>query len=102
MLLAICMLYKVNSNSNHCLFGELSSASIRVRYYRAVAAAHPWDFKVSRHETSQFAMYFLPAQVRSWNDPPYTVSVTGTLDRFKGAVNRWLFPRVVFSSAFRG
>ena len=28
---ALWMLYKVNSNSNHCLFGELPSASVRVR-----------------------------------------------------------------------
>ena len=28
---ALCMLYKVNSNSNHLLFSELRSASVRVR-----------------------------------------------------------------------
>ena len=27
---ALCMLYKVNSNSNHCLFGVIPSASVRV------------------------------------------------------------------------
>ena len=27
---ALSMLYKVNSNSNHCLFSELPSASLRV------------------------------------------------------------------------
>ena len=37
-----------------------------------------------------------------WNDLPYTVFDTGTLDGFKGAVNRWLLPSVVFSSVFRG
>ena len=36
------MLYKVNSNPNHCLFSELSSASTRVRH------AHPLEFEVSR------------------------------------------------------
>ena len=35
---------------------------------------------------------FLTAQVRLWNDLPYTVFYTGTLDGFKGAVNRWLLP----------
>ena len=35
-----------------------------------------------------------------WNVLPYTVFDTGTLDGFKGAVNRWLLPRVVFSSVF--
>ena len=28
---ALCMLYMVNSTSNHCLFSELSSASVSVR-----------------------------------------------------------------------
>ena len=27
---------------------------------------------------------------------------TGTLDGFKGAVNRWLLPSIVFSTVFRG
>ena len=56
---ALCMLYKVNSNSNHCLFGELPSASVRVQHTRAAAAAHPLEFKVSRCRTSQFAKCFL-------------------------------------------
>ena len=30
-VVALCMFYKVNSNSNHCLFSELPSASARVR-----------------------------------------------------------------------
>ena len=38
---AQCMLYKVNLNSNHCLFGELPSASVRDRHTRAKAVAHP-------------------------------------------------------------
>ena len=29
---ALCMSYKVNSNSNHCVFSELLSASVRVRH----------------------------------------------------------------------
>ena len=86
------MLYKVNSNSNHCLFSELTSASTRVWHASAAAAVHPLQFKVSSSRTFQFARSFLPAQVRLWNDLPYTVLVTGTLDGFKGAVNRWLFP----------
>ena len=28
----LCMLYKVNSNSNHCLFNKLPSASSKVRH----------------------------------------------------------------------
>ena len=42
----------------------------------------------------------LPTQVRMWNDLPFTVFKTGTLDGFKGAVNR--IPRIVFISFFRG
>ena len=48
------MLYKVNSNSNHCLFSERQTASVRVRHTRAAAAAHPLEFEVSRRRTSQF------------------------------------------------
>ena len=89
---ALCMWYKVKSDSNHCLFSELPSASVRVRYTRAAAAAHLLEFEVSRCRTYQFARCFLPAQTRVWNELPYTVFDTGTLDWFKGAVNRWLLP----------
>ena len=43
------LLYKVNSSSNHCLFIELPSASVRVRHTQAAAAAHPLEFEVSRY-----------------------------------------------------
>ena len=39
-------------NSNHCLFSELPSASVRVRHTRAAVAAHQFEFKVSRCRTS--------------------------------------------------
>ena len=45
----LCMLYKVNSNSNNSLFSELPSASVRVRHTRAVAAVIPLEFEVSRY-----------------------------------------------------
>ena len=77
------MLYKVNSNSNHCLFSELPSASVRVRHTRVAAAAHPLEFEVSRCRTFQFSKCFLPAQTRVWNDLPFTVFDTGTLDGFR-------------------
>ena len=89
---ALCMLYKVNSNSNHCLFSELPSASVSVRNTPAASASHPLQFEVSRRRTSQFAKCFLPAQTRVWNDLQYIVFDTGTLDGFKGAVKRWLLP----------
>ena len=93
------MLYKVSSNSNHWLFSELLSASVRVRHTRAPAAAHPLNFGVSRCRPSQFARCFLRSRlVCGSNDLPNTVFDTGTLDGFKGAVNHWLLPWVVFSS----
>ena len=95
-VVALYLLNKVNSNSNHCLFSELPSASVRVCHTRAAAAANPLEFEVSRCWTSQFARCFLPAETRVWNDLPYTVSDTGTIDGIKGAVNRWLLPWVVF------
>ena len=55
---------------------------------RAAAAAHLLEFEVSRCRTSQFAKCFLPAQARMLNNLPYTVFDTGTLDVFKGAINR--------------
>ena len=61
---ALCMLCKVNLNSDHCLFSELPSSSVRVRYTQAAAAAHPLEFEVSRCRTFQYARYFLPAQTR--------------------------------------
>ena len=51
-----------------------------------------WSFEVSRCRTCQFVRSSLPPQVRMWNDLPYTVFDTGTLDEFTGAVNRWLLP----------
>ena len=55
----LSMLSKVNSNFNHCLFSELPYASTKVRHTRAVIAAHPLEFEVSRCRTSQFARCFL-------------------------------------------
>ena len=96
----LSMLNRVNANSNHCLFSRLPSASSRVRYTRAAAAAHPFEFEVLRCRTSQFEKCFLPVLVRMWDDLPYTVFDTETLDEFKGAVNRWLLSWVAFSSVF--
>ena len=91
------MLYNVNSNFNHCLFSGVPYASTRVSHIRARAAANALKFEVSRYRSSKFARSFLPAQVRMWNDLPYIVFDTGTLYGFKGVVNRWLLPCVVFS-----
>ena len=98
---ALCMLYKVNSNLNHCLFSELPSASLEFDVPRCQAAAHSIEFEVSGCIKSQFEMCFLPAKTSVWNDLPYTMFETGTLDGFKEAVNHWLLPLVYFS-IFRG
>ena len=98
LVAALCMLYKVNSNSNYCLFSDLPSSSVRVQHTRAAAAAHLLEFEVSWLITYQFARCFLPANTRVQNDLPYTVFDTGTFYGLKGAVNRWLLPRVVFFS----
>ena len=86
----LSMLYKVNSNSNDCLFSELPSASTRVRHTRP-AATHSLKFEVSRCRMSKFARCFLPAQVRIRHELPYTVFDTGRLDGFKGTVNQYVF-----------
>ena len=93
---ALGMLYKVNSNSNHCLFSELPSSSVRVWHSCAADAAHPLEFEVSRCKKSQFARCFLSSQTRVLNDHPYPVFDTRTLDGFKEGVNRWLLPWVCF------
>ena len=93
---ALYMLYKVYLYSNHCLFSELPSASVRVRHTRAAAAGYPLEFEISRCRTSKFARCFLPAQTSVWNDLLNTVFDTGALDVFKGVVNRWLLPCVYF------
>ena len=41
----LSMLYNVNSNSNHCLFMELPSASTRVRNTRAALQLSHWSLK---------------------------------------------------------
>ena len=92
VVVELCLLYKVNLNSNHCLFSELPSASVRVRHIRATAAAHPLELEVSRCRTSQFQRCVLPDQVCMWNDLPYTVFDTRKLHRFTYAVSSWLLP----------
>ena len=58
LVAGLSMLYKVNSNSNHCLFSKLPPDSNRVRHNRPAAAVHPLEFEVSRCSTSQFARSF--------------------------------------------
>ena len=80
------MLYEVYSNLKHCLFSKLPSASTRVRYVRAAAAAHPLEYDVSRCGAFQFpSVSCRPMQVRMWNDLPYTVFPTGMLNAFKAS-----------------
>ena len=73
------------SVSFHLLMSEFDIAELRLQLIKL-------EFEVSRCRTSQLPRCFLPAQIRLWNDLPYTVFHTGTLDGCKGAVNRWLLP----------
>ena len=92
----LSMVYKLNSNSNHCLFSELPSASTRDRHTRAAGPAHLFQFEVSRCRTSLCAGCFLPAQVRIWNDLPYTVIDTETPDVFKAMSTVGCLPELCF------
>ena len=97
---ALYMLYEVNSNSNHCLFSELPSASVRVRHSRDAAAAHPLEFEVSMCRTSKFARCFLPSQTRVWNDLPYSVFHTRMLDGLREQSIVGCFPELCFFQFF--
>lgn len=59
----LCMLYKVNYNSIHCLYGELPSASQGVRRTRAAVAAHRFEVDDLRCRTSKFASLVMPDYV---------------------------------------
>ena len=63
----LCMLYKVNSNSTHCLFTELPSASTRVRHTELRPQLIHWSLKYQGVERPNL-LGFLPAQVGMWND----------------------------------
>ena len=54
----LSMFYKVNANSDHCLFIELPTASTRVLHARAAAASHPLEIEVSMCRMSQFCKVF--------------------------------------------
>ena len=49
-----CMLYKISSNSAHCLFGGLPSASTRVRHSELGSRLIHWSLR-SNCRTCQFA-----------------------------------------------
>ena len=56
-VVGLCMLYKVNSNSNQCLFSEHPSASTELRHTRAAATSHPLEFEESMCWTSNFKVF---------------------------------------------
>ena len=59
----LSMLYTVDSNSNHCLFNELPSASNELDIPELRPEAHRLEFVVLRCIMSQLARSFLLAQV---------------------------------------
>ena len=85
---------------SHKWWETLKGLIFGVSSTRAVATVDPLESEVSQCRKSQFARCFLKAQVRMWNDLPYIVFDTRILDMFKGAVNCWLLPWVLFSSVF--
>ena len=86
------MLYKVNSNSNHCLFSELPSASTRVRHAKLRQQLIHWSLKYQGVERPN--LQGLSCLVRfecGMAFPTLCLTPerwTGTLD-WKGADNRW-------------
>ena len=98
----LSMLYKDNSNSNHSLFSELPSAYTWVRHSELRPQLIHWSLKYQGVERPNLLGLTFRLMVRMWNELLYTVVDTGMLDGFKGAVNHWLLPWVVFSSVFRG
>lgn len=51
------MMFKVNSNSTHCEYGELPIPSSRVRHIRAAVAVHPLEIELWNHPICRI---FLP------------------------------------------
>ena len=72
-LAGLSILYKVNANSNRCLFSELPSTSTRVRHPGLRPQLIHWNLKCQRVEPPNFKRRFMPAHVQMWNDLPYTV-----------------------------
>ena len=84
----LCMFFKVNSNSNHCLFSELPSTFVSGLQCSSCACSSSIRVRsIKVYRTSQFAGCFLPAQTRVWNDIPYTVFDTGTLHGLVASLN---------------
>ena len=84
----------VCSASFHLLLLEFDLRDLRYR-----TSIRVWSIKAKK---VSIARSLLPAQVWMRNYFPFTVLDTGTLDGFKGAVNSWLLPWVVFFSVFHG
>ena len=77
----LCMIKNVNSNLNHCLFGDLSSSSTKVQHSGAA--------------TSQFARSFYRSEFVC-GITFHIMCLTPGLNGIKEAVNRWLILWVVF------
>ena len=90
-------------NTAHMVFeGEpavkLHAKNIEVRTSANEIQTHPFEFEVARCRPSPFARCFLPAHTRVWNDLPYRVFDTGTLDGFKRACQSFLASLSLFFS----
>ena len=95
-LAGLSILYKINANSNHCLFSELPSTSTRVRHTELGPQLIHWNLKCQSVEPPYLKRCFMPAQVQMWNDLPYTVLGTGTLDDSREQSTVGCFPELCF------
>ena len=91
-LAALCMLHKVNSDSNHCLFSELPPASVRVRHTQAMQLIDK-SLKYQGVERPNLqGVSCRPRRLCGMTFPTLCFD-SGTLDGSKGAVYR-LFPHL--------
>ena len=89
----LCILYKVHSNSKHCLRLYMVSCPLLVKDFlvlvQLLQLIH--EFEIPSCITSQFARYFLPAQSCMWNNFPSSM-----LKGFKQP-RVGCFPELIFS-----
>ena len=85
------MLYKVHSNSKHCLH--------TVRHDRAVVVAHLLELEVLRCWIYKSTRYVLNAQARMWNDLPSSLCDFDTFMNFREQLVVDCFPDLAYLSS---
>ena len=91
---ALCMLYKIWSNSLHPLCAMLPAPFVARRVTRGAVSAHCNTFDVPFCRTQQFQRTFIPSSVILWNGLDCSVFDGVGIGDFKTRANRFLsFPR---------